>query len=110
MAIAGGVAVLGTSIPPLVRARSTICLLGDLRRINLRAILRAAAEAGVQWGTLEELARQIKAQTQSTPVARRHPSDEGYSSLKEKGVEVKDGLTNMRRSDLGLHRDGIVPG
>lgn len=64
MALAGAIAVLGTSIPPLVRARSTICLLGDLRRINLRSILRAAAEAGVQWGTLEDQARQIKTSCQ----------------------------------------------
>jgi len=66
MALAGGVAALSISIPPLLHAGSTFRLLGDLGRINLRAILRAAAEAGVQWGTLEELARQIKVQTAGT--------------------------------------------
>jgi hypothetical protein len=86
LALAGSVTVLSASIPPLVRARSTFCLLGDLCRINLRSILRAAAEVGVQWGTLEELARQIKARAQSAPAARRHPSDEGYSPLREKGI------------------------
>lgn len=86
MALAGGVAVLSASIPPLVHAGFAFRLLGDLGRINLRAILRAAAEAGIQWGTLEGLAIEIKAQTQRTPAARRRSSDEGCSSLREKGV------------------------
>lgn len=91
MALAGGVAVLGASIPLLVRARSAFCLLGNLCRINLRSILRAASEAGVQWGTLEGLAIEIKAQAQSTPAARRHPSDQGYASLKETGTQLEAG-------------------
>jgi hypothetical protein len=62
LALVAGVGALSASIPPLVRARSTFSLLGDLCRMNLRSILRAAAEAGVQWGTLEERAIEIKAQ------------------------------------------------
>lgn len=86
LALAGGLAVLSASIPPLVHAGSTFRFLGDLCRINLRSILRAASEAGVEWGTLEEHAREIKAQTASAAAVRRHPPDEGYSSLREKGA------------------------
>lgn len=86
LALAWGAALLSISIPPLVHAGPTLRLFRDLSRINLRSILGAAAEAGVRWGTLEELAIEIKAQKQSTPAARRHPPDEGYGSLKEKGA------------------------
>jgi len=70
MALAGSIAVLGASIPPLLHAGRTFRLLRDLGRINLRAILRAAAEAGVQWGTLEDLARQIKAPFLHSPLCQ----------------------------------------
>jgi hypothetical protein len=53
----GSIAALDASIPPLLHAGFAFRLLRDLGCINLRAILRAAAEAGAQWGTLEELAR-----------------------------------------------------
>ncbi len=71
MALAGSIAALGASIPPLLHAGFAFRLLRDLGCINLRAILRAAAEAGVQWGTLEELARQIKAPLQHSSLRRQ---------------------------------------
>lgn len=73
LVLAGGAALLSISIPPLVHAGPVLRLFCDLRRINLGAILLAAAEAGVQWGTLEELARQIKAKVASTPSASTVP-------------------------------------
>jgi len=75
LALAGRAALLSISIPPVVRARPTFCFLSDLYRINLKAVLRAAAETGVQWGTLEEMAGQIKAQTARKTAARGHHSD-----------------------------------
>lgn len=69
LTFAGGIALLSISISPLVHVGSTFRLLGDLHRINLQAILRAALEAGVRWGTLEDLAIEIKAQKQSTSAA-----------------------------------------
>lgn len=89
LALSGGAALLSISILPLVHAGPALRLFRDLCRINLRSILRAAAEVGVQWGTLEELARQIKAETTSAAAARRHPSDEGYSSLGGNGVTAQ---------------------
>lgn len=84
LTLAGRAALLSVSIPPVVRARSTFCYLNDLRRINLGAILRAAAETGVEWGTLEEMAGQIKAEKASVTVARRHhPDRERGSSERE---------------------------
>jgi hypothetical protein len=71
MALAGSIAALGASIPPLLHAGFTFRLLRDLGRINLRAILRAAAEAGVQWGTLEDLAREIKAPFRHYPFRQK---------------------------------------
>ncbi|GEM_PF-3148553 len=73
LALAGGTALLSISIPPLVHAGPVLRLFRDLRRINLGAILLAAAEAGVRWGTLEELARQIKTKVASTPPTRTVP-------------------------------------
>lgn len=62
----GGIALLGASVPLLIRPGPAFRLLHGLGRINLGAILRASAQAGVRWGTLEELARQIKTQTAGT--------------------------------------------
>lgn len=61
VALAGSIAALGASIPLMRHPGFTFRLLRDLGRINLRTVLRAAAEAEVQWGTLEAQARDIKA-------------------------------------------------
>lgn len=45
---AGGTTLLCVASPALVRAGTTRRFIRDLRRINLRAILRAATEAGVR--------------------------------------------------------------
>jgi hypothetical protein len=86
LALAGGAALFSISIPPLVHARPALRLFRDLCRINLRSILRAAAEAGVEWGTLEEHARQIKAKVASTPPAALCPSNVRYSALRQEGI------------------------
>jgi hypothetical protein len=62
LALAGGIAMLCAFAPPLAHARTALRLVRDVRRMNLRAILRAAAEAGARWGTLEDRARHIKEQ------------------------------------------------
>jgi hypothetical protein len=52
----GGILLAGAA-PGLVRSPATV---RDLRRASLSGILAAAAVAGVQWGTLEALAIEIK--------------------------------------------------